>query len=284
MYLHTIKAALDASGNPVAWQQRIVGQSILEGTAFEAMAVKDGIDATSVEGAANLPYAIANLRVELYSTKLGVPVLWWRSVGSTHTAYVAETMIDELAGAAGKDAVEFRRALLAKQPRHLAVLDLVAKESGWGTPLAPAAGGAKRARGLALHESFHSVVGQVVEVTVKPDKSFTVDRVVCAVDCGLAINPDVVRAQMEGGIGFGLAAALYGEITLDKGAVVQSNFHDYPVLRINEMPKVDVYIVPSSAHPTGVGEPGVPPIAPAVANALAAATGERLRKLPLKLA
>jgi len=283
-YLHTIKAALDASGNLVAWQQRIVGQSINTGTAFEAFLVQNNIDMTSVEGAANLPYAVPNVRVELYSTKVGVPVLWWRSVGSTHTAYSTETLIDELAKNAAKDPVDFRRALLAKQPRHLGVLDLAAKESGWGTPLAPGKSGEKRGRGIAVHESFGSFVAQVAEVTVKADKSFTVDRVVCAVDCGIAVNPDNVRAQMEGGIGFGLSAALYGAITIKNGAVEQSNFHDYQVLRINEMPKVDVFIVQSSQNPTGVGEPGVPPIAPAVANALAAATGQRLRNLPLRIA
>ncbi len=283
-YLHTMKAALDAGGNVVAWHHRIVGQSILAGTAFEPMMVKNGIDGTSVEGAANLPYAVPNLRVELYSTKVGIPVLWWRSVGSTHTAYSTETLIDELAQSAGKDPVEFRRAMLAKHPRHLGVLDLAAKEARWGTPLAGGANGEKRARGVAVHESFNTVVAQVAEITVKPDKSFTVDRVVCAVDCGVAVNPDVIRAQMEGGIGFGLSAVLYGAITIDKGATEQSNFHDYQVLRINEMPKVDVYIVPSTENPTGVGEPGVPPIAPAVANAIAAATGQRLRKLPLKIA
>jgi isoquinoline 1-oxidoreductase beta subunit len=282
-YYHTLKAALDADGRPVAWQHRIVGQSILAGTPFEPMMVKDGIDGTSVEGAANLPYSIANLHVDLHSPKVGVPVLWWRSVGSTHTAYSTETFIDELAAAAGKDPVAFRRGLLDRHPRHLAALDLAADKAGWSTPLKPATGDAKRARGVAVHESFGTVVAQVAEVTVTGDK-FRVDRVVCAVECGLAVNPDVVRAQMEGGIGFALSAALYGAITLKDGAVEQSNFHDYPVLRINEMPAVEVHIVPSTAAPTGVGEPGVPPLAPAVANALAAATGKRLRKLPLSLA
>lgn len=283
MYYHTIKAALDARGNVVAWQQRIVGQSILAGTLFEPMMVKNGVDATSVEGAATLPYAIPNLYVDLHSPTIGVPVLWWRSVGSTHTAYSTETFVDELAVAAGKDPVAFRRALLAQHPRHLAVLDLIADKGGWDKPLAPPKAGGKRARGVAVHESFDTVVAQIAEVTVNGDK-FTVDRVVCAVDCGLAVNPDVVRAQMEGGIGFGLSAALYGAITIKDGAVEQSNFHDYPVLRIDAMPAVEVHIVPSTAKPTGVGEPGVPPIAPAVANALAAATGKRLRRLPLTLA
>ena len=281
-YYHTLKAALDDKGGVAAWQQRIVGQSILANTAFASTMVKNGVDATSVEGAANLPYAIPNLLVDLHSPELGVPVLWWRSVGSTHTAYSTETFIDELAATAGKDPVEFRRALLGAHARHRAVLDLVAEKSGWGQPLAAKAG-AKRARGVAVHESFDTVVAEVAEVTVTGTK-FTVDRVVCAVDCGLAVNPDIVRAQMEGAIGFALSAALYGAITLKDGGVEQSNFHDYPVLRINEMPVVEVHIVASAEKPTGVGEPGVPPLAPAVANALAAATGKRLRKLPLSLA
>ena len=283
-FLHTLKAGLDAGGNVVGWQHRLVGQSIAEGTAFAEGMVKSGVDATSVEGASNLPYAIPNITVDLHSPKIAVPVQWWRSVGSTHTAYSTETFIDELAVAAGKDPVEFRRGLLAKHPRHLGVLDLAAKQAGWGTPLAAGKPGEKRGRGLAVHESFGTFVAQVVEVTVKADNTFNVDRVVCAVDCGVAVNPDNVRAQMEGGIGFGLSAALHGAITIKDGAVEQSNFHDYPILRINEMPRVDVHIVPSTAAPTGVGEPGTPVIAPALANALAAATGKRVRTLPMKLA
>ena len=282
-YYHALKAGLDAAGNVVAWQHRIVGQSIIAGTAFEQFVVKDGVDGTSVEGASTLPYAIPNLMVDLHSPKVGVPVLWWRSVGATHNAHATEVFIDELAVAAGKDPVAFRRALLGKHPRHLAVLDLAAKEAGWGTPLPAGKAGEKRARGVAVAESFATVVAQVVEVTVK-GKTFTVDRVVCAVDCGIAVNPDNVRSQMEGGIGFGLSAALYGKITLKDGVVEQSNFNDYPLLQINEMPRIDVHIVPSSNKPTGVGEPGTPVIAPAVANALAAATGQRLRNLPLRLA
>ena len=282
-YLHVMKAGLDTSGNIVGWQHRIVGQSILTGTPFEAMMVKEGVDLTSIEGAATLPYAIPNLTVDLHSPKIGVPVQWWRSVGSSHNGYVTEAFIDELATTAGKDPVAFRQAMLSGHPKHLAPLTLAAEKSGWGTPLAPGKAGGKRGRGVAVHESFNTAVAQVVEVTVTGDNKFTVDRVVCAVNCGLAINPDVVKAQMEGGIGFGLSAALYGAITIKDGAVEQSNFHDYPVLRINEMPVVEVFIVPSTDKPTGVGEPGVPPIAPAVANALAAATGKRLRKLPLAL-
>ena len=284
MKYHAIKAGLDANGNLVAWQHRIVGQSILAGTPFEAFMVKNGIDPTSVEGASTLPYAIPNLNVDLHSPKLGVPVLWWRSVGSTHTAYATETFIDEVAVAAGKGPLEFRRSLLAKHPRHLGVLELAAAKAGWGNALAPGKAGEKRGRGIAVHESFDTYVAQVAEVTVKKDGSFSVDRVFCAVDCGIAVNPDVIRAQMEGGIGYGLSAALHGAITLKDGVVEQSNFHDYPVLRINEMPAIEVYIVASTEPPKGVGEPGTPVIAPAVANALAAATGKRLRVLPLALA
>jgi isoquinoline 1-oxidoreductase beta subunit len=280
----TLKAGLDAGGSIVGWQHRLVNQSIAAGTLFEQGMVKNGVDYTSVEGAANLPYAIPAVQVDLHSPQIGVPVLWWRSVGSSQNAFTTESFIDELAAAAGKDPVEFRRALLTKHPRHLAALDLAAKHSGWGTPLAAGRAGDKRGRGIAVHESFASVVAQVAEVTVKPDSTIVVDRVVCAVDCGIAVNPDNVRAQMEGGIGFGLSAALFGAITLKDGVVEQSNYHDYRILRIDEMPRVEVHIVPSMAAPTGVGEPGVPPIAPAVANAIANATGKRLRSLPLKLA
>jgi len=280
LFFHRARLALDAKGQLVGWHQHLVGQSILGGTPLEQFGVKNGIDSVSVEGAAE-PYDVPNLRVELSTPRnITVPVLWFRSVGHTHTAFANETLIDEAAVAAGKDPVEFRRSLLAKHPRHWGVLQLAAEKAGWGTTLAPGAAGEKRGRGIAVHESFNSYVAQVAEVTVKPDGSFKVDRVVCAVDCGLAINPDVIRAQMEGGIGFGLAAALHGAITLKDGVVEQSNFHDYPVLRINEMPAVEVYIVASAEKPTGVGEPGVPPVAPAVANAVFAATGRRIRTLP----
>ncbi len=283
MYLHALQAGIDAAGNITGWQHRIVGQSILTGSAFESMMVKDGVDMTSVEGASSLPYAIPDLAVDLHSPRFGVPVLWWRSVGSTHTAFSTETFIDELATAAGKDPVAFRRALLGKHARHLATLDLVADKAGWSKPLAAGKPGEKRGRGVAVHESFGTVVAQVAEVSVDKDGKYTVDRVVCAVDCGLAVNPDVVRAQMEGGIGFGLSAAMSGRITLKDGVVEQSNFHDYPVLRINEMPAIEVHIVPSTAKPSGVGEPATPVIAPAVANALAMATGKRIRTLPIAL-
>jgi isoquinoline 1-oxidoreductase beta subunit len=201
-------------------------------------------------------------------------------VGSTHTAFATECLIDELAAAAGRDPVAYRRELLEGHPRHRAVLELAAKKAGWGEPLAPG-----RARGVAVHESFDSYVAQVAEVTLREGGGFSVDRVVIAVDCGVAVNPDVVAAQMEGGMGFGLSAALLSELTLAEGLVQQSNFDDYQVLRMERMPKsVEVHIVPSAQPPTGVGEPATPVIAPAVANALAAATGQRLRRLPLQLA
>ena len=204
-----------------------------------------------------------------------MPTLWWRSVGHTQNAFVTEVFFDELAHAAGKDPFELRRALLADHPRHLGVLELAASKAGWGEPLE-----AGRGRGIAVHQSFSSYVAEVVEVTVDGD-AFSVDRVVCAVDCGIAINPDVIRAQMEGGIAYALSAALREEITLAGGEVQQSNFDRYRSLRINEMPKVEVYIVQSGESPTGVGEPGVPPLAPALANALFAATGKRLDRLPI---
>ncbi len=275
MYVHAIEAGLDQKGELVAWRHRIVGQSILAGTPFAAVMVKDGVDETSVEGASTLPYAIPNLAVELHTTEVGVPVLWWRSVGSTHTAYATEVFIDEVAHEAGKDPVAFRMALLKDQPRHRGVLKLAAEKAGWGRPL-PKGGG----RGVAVHKSFNTYVAQVAEVTVASDGKIKVDRVVCAVDCGVPVNPDVIKAQMEGGIGFGLGAVLYGAITLKAGAVEQSNFNDYQVLRIDDMPKVEVYIVPSTEKPTGVGEPGVPPVGPAVSNAVFAATGKRIRALP----
>jgi len=278
MYVHRLEAGLDTEGKPVAWHQRVVGQSIMAGTAFEEGLVKDGIDVTSVEGAANLPYAIPNVTVELHTTNLPVPVQWWRSVGSTHTAFAVETFIDQLAAAAHRDPLEYRRALLKDHPRHLSVLELAAEKADWGSPMA-----AGRGRGIAVHESFNTFVAQVAEVTVHADKSFSVDRVVIAVDCGIAVNPDIVVAQMEGGMGFGLSAALSSELTFNKGRVVQSNFHDYTVLRINQMPKVEVHIVKSAEPPTGVGEPATPVIAPAVANALTAATGQHFDRLPLRL-
>jgi isoquinoline 1-oxidoreductase beta subunit len=281
MFHHRLQAGLDGQGSLVGWHHRLVGQSILDGSPFAA-AVKDGIDFTSVEGASNLPYAIPNMQVELHTpTDIGVPVLWWRSVGSTHTAFSTECFIDELAQAAGKDPVAWRLSMLERHPRHAAVLKLAADRAGWGTPLPSGKSGERRGRGVAVHESFKSYVAQVAEVTVQEDGSYRVDRVVCAVDCGIAVNPDVIRAQVEGGVGFALSTVLHGAITLTEGKVDQSNFHDYQSARIGDMPRIEVHIVASAASPTGIGEPGVPPLAPAVVNALAAATGKRLRKLPI---
>ena len=281
LFHHRLRAGLDSQDRLVGWQHRLVGQSIIAGSPFAAM-MKDGIDPVSVEGAANLPYAIPNMLVDLHSpTDIGVPVLWWRSVGSTHTAFSTETFIDEVAQAAGKDPVAWRLSLLEQHPRHAAVLKLAADKAGWGTPLPSGKPGERRGRGVAVHESFGTYVAQVAEVTVQNDGSYHVDRVVCAVDCGIAINPDVIRAQVEGAIGFALSTVLYGAITLTEGKVDQSNFHDYAPARIGDMPRVEVHIVPSAVAPKGIGEPGVPPLAPAVANALAAATGKRVRKLPI---
>jgi len=274
MYYHTLKAGLDAQGKLVAWKHVIVGQSILAGTPFEAFLVKDGVDATSVEGASNLPYAIPNLAVELHTPKIGVPIQWWRAVGSTHTAFATECFLDEIAREARMDPFELRRSLLGQHPRHKAVLELAAQKAGWGSPKAGVS------RGIAVHESFNTFVAQVVEISGEPT-SPKIERVVCAVDCGVAVNPNVIAMQMESGIGYGLSAALTGAITLKDGIVEQSNFHDYPVLRMNQMPKVEVHILPSQDKPTGVGEPGTPVIAPALANALLAMRGKPIRALPL---
>jgi isoquinoline 1-oxidoreductase beta subunit len=244
---------------------------------FEAVIVKDGVDETAVEGAADLPYEVPNVLVDWQQAPGGVPTLWLRSVGHSHTAFVVETFLDELAHAAGKDPFEYRRALLQKQPRHKRVLEVVADKAGWGKPLP-----AGRGRGIAVHQSFGSFVAQVAEVSLSDQGKLRVHRVVCAIDCGPVVNPDGVRAQMEGGIVFGLTAALYGEITFEKGRVKQRNFHDYPMLRMNEMPEVEVHIVASTDRMGGVGETAVPPIAPAVANAAFALTGKRIRSLPIR--
>jgi isoquinoline 1-oxidoreductase beta subunit len=276
MWHSRVAGALDAQGAITAWTHTIVGQSILAGTPFEAFMVKDGIDGTSVEGAADLPYAIPNVQVDLHTTRVGVPTLWWRSVGHSHTAFVVETFLDELAHEAGAEPLALRRELLAGKPRHLGVLELAADQAGWSTP--PPAG---RARGLAVHHSFESFVAMVVEVSLERGRP-RVHKVTCAVDCGRTVNPDTVKAQLEGAVGFALTAALYGEITLQDGRVEQSNFHDYRMLRIHEMPAVDVHIVPSEEPSSGVGEPGVPPVAPALANALFGLTGKRIRRLPIR--
>jgi len=275
MFFHAMKAGLDASGNVTAWKHTIVGQSLLKGTPFEA-ALKNGIDGSSVEGAENLAYDIPNISVDLHTTDVGVPVLWWRSVGSTHNTYAAEVFADMVAKTAGVEPLAFRQKLLTKHPRQLAVVNLAAEKAEWTKPL-----GANRARGIAVVEAFRSCVAQVVEISKRADGSIKVERVVCAVDCGTAINPDIVRTQMEGGIAYGLGAILKGAITLKDGVVDQSNFDTYDVLRMDEMPQVEVHIVPSTAPPTGVGEPGVPPLGPALANAIFALTGKPVTKLPM---
>ena len=277
MWYDHFAAGLDASGNPVAWTHTIVGQSIMAGTMFESYGIKNGIDSASVEGAADILYGIPNLQVDLHTPKNEVPVQWWRSVGHSHTGFSVEAFLDEVAHAGGKDPYELRRTLLAGQPRMLAVLDLAAQKANWGSALP-----AGRARGIATHFSFDSYVAQVAEISVEKDGTVRVHRVVAAVDCGRTVNPDTVKAQLEGGIIFGLTAALKTEITLDKGRVQQRNFNDYPMVRMFESPTIEVFIVPSTEHPTGVGEPGVPPVAPAVANAIFAATGKRVRRLPIK--
>ena len=274
MWHSSLSAGLDAAGKPVAWKHTIVGQSIVENTPFEGE-IKNGVDGTSVEGAANLVYEVPNAAVDLHSPRSPVPVLWWRSVGHTHTGFVVESFIDELAQAAGQDPYAYRRELLAGKERHLGVLELAAQKAGWGTPLP-----AGRARGIAVHASFGSFCAQVGEVSIQ-DRAITVHRVVCAVDCGRAINPETIRAQMEGGIVFGLSAALYGQVTMKQGRVQQSNFHDYPVLRLNSMPVVEVHIVPSTERPSGIGEPGTPLMAAVLGNALFTLTGQRVRSLPL---
>jgi isoquinoline 1-oxidoreductase beta subunit len=279
MWAHKLSVGLGDDGAPVAWKQTIVGQSILDGTPF-AMMIKDGIDEASVEGIADSAYVEATPHhwIGLQSPRNAVPVLWWRSVGHSHTGYVMETMVDALAHAAGQEPLAYRRRLLQNAPRHLGALELAAAKAGWGTALP-----AGHFRGLAVHASFGSYVAQVAEVSVEKGK-IRVHRVVCAIDCGICINPAGVAAQMESGIVYGLSAALYGEVTLKEGRVQQSNFHDYPVLRMEEMPQIEVHVVPSDEKSGGAGEPGTPPIGPAVANAVFAATGQRLRRLPLRLA
>ena len=297
---HLLRAVLDDAGSPLAWKHRIAAPSLMEAivpTWLPAMtpdatpgAMNRGLsrlaggvfrgdwvaDPTSTEGARDTRYAIPNLRVELARHDPGVPIGFWRSVGHSHTAFAVESFIDELAEAAERDPLEFRRELLQDAPRNLGVLEAVAAAAGWGEPLP-----AGQFRGIAQHFSFESYVGQVVELSVEAGR-VRVHRVVCAVDCGRVINPDIVRAQMESGVVFGLGAALKQRISYAGGHVEQSNFHDFEMLRMNEMPKIEVVIVPSTEDPTGVGEPGVPPIAPALANAIAAATGRRIRTLPIE--
>jgi len=274
---HTISAGLDAAGNPLYWNQHIVCQSFVVGTPLAAMMVQNGVDGTAVEGANELPYHVPNHQLEWNMAPNGVPTLWWRSVGSSHTAFVVEGFIDELAKAAGKDPFEYRRMLMDKHPRQKKVLEYVAQKAGWKNPLP-----AGRGKGIAIHESFGSVVAMVAEVSITKTNNLKVHRVVCAIDCGQVVNPDTIKAQMEGCVVFGLTAALYGEISFENGKVKQRNFHDYRMVRMNEMPVVEVHIMDSKEKMGGVGEPGVPPVAPAVMNALFTLTGKRVRRLPLQ--
>jgi isoquinoline 1-oxidoreductase beta subunit len=275
LFLHRVEAGLDAAGRPVAWKHTIVGQSIMA----SARGARNPVDRASVEGVPDSPYlaGVPARRVTLHSPTNEIPVLWWRSVGHTHTAFAMECMIDELAHAAGKDPLAYREALLASAPRHLRALRLAAEKAGWGRPLPKG-----HARGLAVHESFKSVVAEVAEVSVEGSR-IRVHRVTAAVDCGVAVNPLGIEAQLQGGIAFGLGPVLKSVLSIEKGRVQQSNFHDYEVLRLDEMPRVSVHLVKSDAPAGGIGEPGTAVIAPAVANAVFALTGKRLRSLPLRL-
>lgn len=278
MYAHRVSVSLDKRGLPSAWHHRIVGQSIMEGTPFAGSTVKNGIDETSVQGVVDTPYPLPHFQVELHTVTNRVPVLWWRSGGHSHTAFVMESVIDECAYAAGKDPYQYRRTLLKGNPRVLNVLDSAARVAEWTKPLPKG-----KARGIAVHLSFGSIVAQVAEVAFDPIGLFWVERMVCVIDCGRVVNPDTVKAQMESGITFGLSAALYNEINLKHGFVTQGNFNDYRVTRLLEMPKIDIRIIESDQPPGGVSEAGVPPVAPAVANAVYAVVRSRIRSLPLSL-
>ena len=275
VYTHRLDIGVGNDGYPTAWQHCIVGQSLFENTPLQKHIIHNGIDYSSVTTAHPYSESIANYSFSLVTTTLDVPVLPWRSVGNTHTAFVTETLIDELATLAKADPVDFRRKFYQNAPRHLAVLNLVVKKADWYE----SAEGIYK--GLAVHEAMGSCVAQIIEISIKESK-LQIHRVICAIDCGLAVNPDGVRAQIEGGIIFGLTSALYGEITLERGRVQQSNFHDYKMLRMHESPKIEVHIVPGTTKMGGAGEPGVPPIAPALANAIFSATGNRLRELPVR--
>lgn len=275
MVVHRVKVGLDAGGNISGWDHRIATKSIFTGTPFEPMAVKNNLDASSVEGVVDSAYELSDFDVRCFNVTSPIPVLWLRSVGHSHAAHVMESTIDELAHLAGKDPIDFRAALLSGKPRDLAVLNLAKERSGWGASLPEG-----RGRGVAYHVSFGTRICMVADVTVWPTR-VKVDRIVAVVDCGVAINPDIVKAQVEGAIGFTLSSALRNQITLRDGEVEQSNFDDYEPTRMREMPQVDVHIVKSLERPSGIGEPGVAPVAPAIANAIFAATGKRLRSLPL---
>jgi isoquinoline 1-oxidoreductase beta subunit len=278
-YVDRLAARLDERGRPAAWFHRVTGSSIM--ARFAPPAVKNGVDPDAVEGAADLQYTLPDMRVEYVRHEPpGVPTAFWRGVGPTHNVFVVESFMDELAQAARQDPVVFRRALLDKSPRTLAVLNLAAAKAGWGKPLAPVAG-RKVGRGVSVQFAFGSYMAQVAEVSVGPEGDVRLHRVVCAVDCGQTVNPDTIVAQMEGGIIFGATAALWNEITIANGRVQQTNFGDYRMMRINEAPAVEVHIVNSTDEPGGIGEPGTSGIAPALTNAVFAATGKRIRKLPI---
>jgi isoquinoline 1-oxidoreductase beta subunit len=274
-FLDRMSAALDGKGMPSAWNHRFAGSSIL--ARWLPPAFKDGLDPDTIDGATHPIYALPNLRVEYLRVEPpGIPTAFWRSVGPSHNVFVIESFMDELAAAAGQDAVAYRRALLDKSPRAKAVIELAAEQAGWGRPLPEGIG-----RGVSVQSVFGTYMAQVAEVEVSKSGAVRVRRVVCAVDCGIVVNPDTVRAQIEGAVIFGVTAALYGEITLRNGRVEQANFDTYQMLRIDEAPVIEVHIVESSEPPGGMGEPGTSLIAPAVANAIFAATGKRLRRLPI---
>jgi isoquinoline 1-oxidoreductase beta subunit len=271
-----LHAGLDANGMPVAWSHRLCGSSVV--ARYFPPAFKDGYDFDTVDGAKEMPYSIANVRVEYVRHEPpGIPTSWWRSVGPSRNIFVVESFVDELAAAAKKDPVDYRRALLDKSPRALAVLNLAAEKAGWGQPLPERSG-----RGVAVQTVFGTFMAQVAEVEVAKDGEVHVKRVTCAVDCGVAINPNTIEAQVQSAIVYGLSAALFDEITLKGGRVEQSNFHDYRALHMNEMPLIEVHIVKSNEPPGGMGEPGTSALVPAVFNAVYAATGVRLRKPPIE--
>jgi isoquinoline 1-oxidoreductase beta subunit len=270
-----LAAGLGADGNPVAFTARVACDSI--NNWFFPGSVKNGMDQSSVEGLDDMPYDVPNILVDYKMTTPGIPTGFWRSVGASQNGFFEESFIDELAAAAKKDPYEYRKALLSKQPRHLGVLNLAAEKAGWGKPLPKGV-----FRGIAMVEAFDTYVAEVAEVSVGKDGTVKVHRVVCAVDCGQPVNPHIIEQQAIGGIVFGLTQTLKDEITIDKGRVVQANFDSYDMLRMNEMPKVEVYVVPSTEVPRGMGEPAVPPVAPAVCNAIFAATGKRIRKIPVR--
>ena len=274
---HKVKVGLSADGEIVAWDHRIAGQSIMKGTSFEAFSVRDGVDHSSVEGVADTPYRIPGFHVGLTDTKKATSTLWWRSVGHTHTAYAMEVMMDMAARAAGRDPVEFRLAYLGEgtdQERKAAVLKLAAEKANWGS--APSG----RSQGIAVHKSFGSYVAEVVEISGNADDGVKIEKVTCAVDCGIAVNPDVIRAQIDGGVGYGLGHAMRDEITLTGGVVDQSNFPDYEPLRMRDIGAIETHIIASAEPPSGIGEPGTPPSAPALANAIASA-GTHVAVLPM---